>query len=160
MPRLPFWISTLLPITVSNKNGCFRLTLLFRNTGSYRIIRETSWILRVNRFLNSDCRSSSLTPHLHNFHEENFKQKAGKKYFFVPFYSAGKSLKKSHFTTLHQFSGNTVWPQASGSQKLTKLKIFGIFNKLLSTQNVNVARFARNFKCDFFYDFQTLCTLG
>ena len=35
--------------------------------------------------------------------------------------------------------------------------IFGIFNKLLSTQNVNVARFARNVKCDFSCDFQTLC---
>ena len=27
-----------------------------------------------------------------------------------------------------------------------------------STQNVNVARFARNVKCDFFCDFQTLCS--
>ena len=35
--------------------------------------------------------------------------------------------------------------------------IFGIFNELLSTQNVNVARFARNVECDFFCDFQTLC---
>ena len=25
-------------------------------------------------------------------------------------------------------SGNTVWPQASGFQKLAKLTIFGIFN--------------------------------
>ena len=37
-----------------------------------------------------------------------------------------------------------------------KLTIFGIFNELLSTQNVNVARFARNIECDFFGDFQTL----
>ena len=35
--------------------------------------------------------------------------------------------------------------------------IFGTFNELLSTQNVNVARFARNIECDFFCDFQTLC---
>ena len=34
--------------------------------------------------------------------------------------------------------------------------MFGIFNELLSTQNVNVARFARNSEWDFFYDFQTL----
>ena len=34
---------------------------------------------------------------------------------------------------------------------------FGIFNELLSTQNVNVARFARNVEWDFFCDFQTLC---
>ena len=37
-------------------------------------------------------------------------------------------------------SGNTVGPKAS----ILKLTIFGIFNELLSTQNVNVARFARN----------------
>ena len=29
-------------------------------------------------------------------------------------------------------------------QKLAKLTIFGIFHELLSTQNVNVARIARN----------------
>ena len=39
-----------------------------------------------------------------------------------------------------------------------KLAIFGIFNELLSTQNVNVARFARNVERDFFCDFQTPCT--
>ena len=31
-------------------------------------------------------------------------------------------------------------------QKLVKLTIFGIFNQLLSTQNINLARFARNVK--------------
>ena len=31
------------------------------------------------------------------------------------------------------------------------------FMNLLSTQNVNVARFARIIECDFFYDFQTPC---
>ena len=42
-------------------------------------------------------------------------------------------------------------------KNLLYLIIFGIFNKLLSTQNVNVARFARNdVECDFFCDFQTL----
>ena len=40
-----------------------------------------------------------------------------------------------------------------------KLTIFGIFNKLLATQNVNVARFARNVDWDFFCDFQTLYVL-
>ena len=40
---------------------------------------------------------------------------------------------------------------------LAKLSIFGIFNELLSTQNVNVARFARNVEWDFFGDFQTPC---
>ena len=44
-------------------------------------------------------------------------------------------------------SGNTVWPQASS---------FQIDYELLFTQNVSVARFARNVECDFFYDFQTL----
>ena len=38
------------------------------------------------------------------------------------------------------------------------MTIFGIFNEFLSTQNVNVARFARNVECDFLDDFQTLCT--
>ena len=41
-----------------------------------------------------------------------------------------------------------------------KLTIFGIFSELLSTQNVNVARYARNVEWDFFCDFQTLCDLG
>ena len=40
-----------------------------------------------------------------------------------------------------------------------KWTIFGIFNQLLSTQNVNVARFARNVEWDFFCDFQTLWTV-
>ena len=37
------------------------------------------------------------------------------------------------------------------------MTIFGIFYALLSTQKVNVARFARNVECDFWGDFQTLC---
>ena len=52
-------------------------------------------------------------------------------------------------------SSNTVWLQALRFQKLAKLSIFGIFNELLSTQNVNVARFARIIEWDFFCDFQT-----
>ena len=32
---------------------------------------------------------------------------------------------------------------------------FGIFNEFLSTQNLNVARFARKVVCDFFFNFQT-----
>ena len=35
-------------------------------------------------------------------------------------------------------------------QKLDKLTNFGIFDELLSIQNVNVARFACNVECDFF----------
>ena len=37
-----------------------------------------------------------------------------------------------------------------------KWTMFSIFNQFLSTQNVNVARLARNVECDLFYDFQTL----
>ena len=48
-------------------------------------------------------------------------------------------------------SGNTVWPQASGFQKLAKMDHFWAF-----IINVNVARFARNVEWDFFCDFQTL----
>ena len=40
-------------------------------------------------------------------------------------------------------------------KKSPKLTIFGIFSELLATQNVNVARFARNVEWDFFCDFQT-----
>ena len=54
-------------------------------------------------------------------------------------------------------SGKTVWLQASGFQKLAKIDYFGLLNKLLSAQNVNVARFARNVEWDFFCDFHTLC---
>ena len=54
-----------------------------------------------------------------------------------------KITKKSHFDVL---------------KKSPKLTIFGNFDELFSTQNVNVARFARNFECDFLCDFQPLCT--
>ena len=36
-----------------------------------------------------------------------------------------------------------------------KWTIFGTFNELLSTENVNVTRFARNVEWDFLWDFQT-----
>ena len=38
-------------------------------------------------------------------------------------------------------------PPVSGFQKLAKLTNFGIINELLTTSNVNVARFARNLEC-------------
>ena len=47
-------------------------------------------------------------------------------------------------------SSNTVWPQALGL----------VFNELLSTQNVQVARFASNVECDFLGDFQTMCQMS
>ena len=55
-------------------------------------------------------------------------------------------------------SCNTVWPQVSGIQKLAKMDYFLYFIYLLSTQNVNVARFARKssfvlFGCLFVYTF-------
>ena len=51
-------------------------------------------------------------------------------------------------------SGNTVWPSF---KSLPNWTIFGIFNEFLTTQNVNIARFACNAEWDFFCDFQTLC---
>ena len=39
-----------------------------------------------------------------------------------------------------------------------KWTIFGLVDRRLSTQNGNVARFARNVEWDFFCDFQTPCT--
>ena len=44
-------------------------------------------------------------------------------------------------------SGHSVWLQALGFQKLS----FDIFDQPLSTQNVNVARFARNVERDFLW---------
>ena len=41
-----------------------------------------------------------------------------------------------------------------------RLDQFGIFIELLSIQNVNVARFARNVDWYFFCDFQTQCLLS
>ena len=38
--------------------------------------------------------------------------------------------------------------------QVVKTRLFGNFNELLSTQNVKVARFARNVECDFLVDFQ------
>ena len=72
-------------------------------------------------------------------------------------------IRFSDFGIFRQFlsnktnlSGNTVWPQVSDFQKLAKSTIFfGIFNELFSTQNVTVARFARNLEWDFSCDFQT-----
>ena len=69
-----------------------------------------------------------------------------------------KLLKMSHLTSSTiVFSTNfcpikmtslvtLFFPQALSFQKLAKIDHFGIFNQLLSTQNVNVARFARNIK--------------
>ena len=37
-----------------------------------------------------------------------------------------------------------------------KLTIFGLFNELLSTQNVNSPRFARNIECDFLSGFHKI----
>ena len=62
--------------------------------------------------------------------------------------------------------GQTVLPDRSSlkGQKLVenakveslqKMIILGIFNQLLSTKNVNVARLAHNVEGDFFCDFQT-----
>ena len=54
-------------------------------------------------------------------------------------------------------SGNTVWPKALVFKCSPKSTIIGIFNTLLSAQNVNVAGFARNVKWDFCSDFHTPC---
>ena len=66
----------------------------------------------------------------------------------------------THFCLIKtDLSVNTVCPQASDFQKLAKMDIFFcIFNYLLTTQNVNEARFARNVEWDFSCDFQTPCS--
>ena len=61
-----------------------------------------------------------------------------------------------NFGLFHRFlSGNTVWSQAPFSKNRQIDFFFGISNELLSTQNVNVARFARNVEWNFLCDFQT-----
>ena len=60
----------------------------------------------------------------------------------------------SIYVLIFDLSGNTVGTQASGYQKLAKNDRFWHFNELLSTQNVHVARFARNVECDFFVIFK------
>ena len=59
-------------------------------------------------------------------------------WIFAPKLSVWKSLKKTCP------AGNTVCMQVSNFQKFAKLTIYGTFKELLSTQNVNVARYARN----------------
>ena len=74
----------------------------------------------------------------------------------LKFYYTNRQLGTRHEFPMHQ---NLNWTpnETSLLVKLDKLVIFGIFNNLLSTQNVNVARSARIIECDFFYDFQALC---
>ena len=54
-------------------------------------------------------------------------------------------------------SGNSVRPQALFSKPRQIGQFLAFSNELLSTQNVNVARFARNVEWNFFCDFQTPC---
>ena len=66
---------------------------------------------------------------------------------FPPFFVISKvtCLVTLFDRKLHIFKNSPKWTT------------FGIFYKLLSTPNVNVARFARNVEWDFFCDFQPLC---
>ena len=60
-----------------------------------------------------------------------------------------------HFLRIFDLSGNTIWPQTFSFQKTRqKWPFLGIFNELLSTQNVHVAH---NVEWDSFCDFQTPC---
>ena len=68
----------------------------------------------------------------------------------------------SHFSNIILASSTNVFPiesDLSGNtlSQTRQIGLFGIFKELLSTHNVNVARFARNVECDFFCDFQPLC---
>ena len=56
-------------------------------------------------------------------------------------------------------SGNTVWPQTSGFQKIVKIEHFWHFVWTFGHSKCKVSRLARNVEWDFFYDFQTLCDL-
>ena len=53
---------------------------------------------------------------------------------------------------------HSVWKSLEKvSFQIVKIEHFWHFQWTLSTQNVNVARFARNVEWDFFCNFQTLC---
>ena len=71
-----------------------------------------------------------------------------------------KLLKMSHLDLsilvfFTDFCLETLFDRKLHFQKIAKLTFFGISNELLSTQNVNVARFARNVEWNFLCDFQT-----
>ena len=108
-----------------------------------------------------------------------------KKSIFTSFYASGMCQRRNRtrWTILHRSGRNRRNPKSSQMKilvfllktafkantlfenhqkcrifkKLAKIDHFWHFNELLSTQNVNVARFARNVECDFLGDFQTLC---
>ena len=80
-----------------------------------------------------------------------------------------KIIEKVLFNIASEASNVYIW----NGQKLTKNAKNGPFERvfenlicgqrvlpdrsMLFSHNVNLARFARNVECDFFYDFQTLC---
>ena len=66
---------------------------------------------------------------------------------YIYILSGQKFIK--NYAIKSDLSGNTVFKNAVNWTNV------GTFNEY-STQNVNVARFARNVECDFFFDFQTL----
>ena len=86
-------------------------------------------------------------------------------YDFGSYHSVWKSTKMSHLNFwILAFSTNfclitilkTLFDRKLQFFKNSpKWTIFGIFNYLLSTRNVNVARFARNVEWGFFCNFQT-----
>ena len=65
-------------------------------------------------------------------------------------------LSKWIYTIVHTVFENHPKCRISIFQFWHFLTSFGIFNELLSTQTVNVARFACNVECDFFCNFETL----
>ena len=99
-----------------------------------------------------------------NFLKQHFLNNKNRFCFYVSHFSLQTApstfVKMKHFSVLNakNLSGNTVWHEASASQKLTKIEYFDIFNQLLS--NVKVARFAHNIEWDVFYCFQTLWVVG
>ena len=115
-----------------------RLLMVFSETNrslwvSKTLIRLTSLYLMLSK--------SQWT------HSDEITQKV--KLLFISFISDSTTVFENHpkrriwiFQFWHfplifvLLSGNTVWPQTSGFQKLAKSDHFGIFNQLLSTQNV------------------------
>ena len=76
--------------------------------------------------------------------------------FFATFYSTWEECCFLHCTLFENQLRMSHYLMLAFSTNFCSTKI-SMFNELISTQNVNVALFARNVEWDFFCDFQTPC---
>ena len=120
------------------------------NTGwpCYTQLFESGYIVQILHSVWKSLKKVSFTKTLPIFEPKMTQKCRNSILLFWHFPSIFVSLKLTCLVTLFDsklqvFKNSPNWP------------FFGIFNELLSTQNVNAARFARNVEWDFFCDFQT-----